>query len=386
MTRRRAIGVAIALAMVATSIRMAARPQEPPAGKVQILAPAEGEYVSGPTLLRARVEPPGSASTVVFSVDGRQICAVTRLPYECEWNAGSTIIEHQIRVVASLTGGGRAVQTVRTRGVEFAESVEVDVVQVTATVSDSRDHFVKGLPRSVFHVFEDGKPQTISHFSAEDSQVDLVVAVDISNSMTPAMPKLKAAVKEFLSAVPAQDQVTLLGFNNNIFTLTRRSTDPAERVTAVDRLAPWGATALYDVIIRGVELLGKETGRKSLIVFTDGEDEGSHAPIDEVERRLQASDVTLYMIGQGRGTSREPLKKIMQRLAQPTGGRALFTEKIDELKSAFAELLDELSHQYLLGYEPTNSRRDDTFRRIKVDVEGHYQVRARRGYRATAAK
>jgi Ca-activated chloride channel homolog len=386
MTHRPAIGTAIALVIVAMSIRMVARPQEPPAGKVQILAPAEGAYVSGPALIRAQVEPLGSASTVVFYVDGRQICAVTQLPYECDWNAGSRIIEHQIRVVASLTGGGRAVQTVRTRGVEFAESVEVDVVQVTSTVSDSRGHFVKGLPRSAFHVFEDGTRQTISHFAAEDSPLDLVVAVDISNSMTPAMPKLKVAVKEFLSAVPMQDRVTLLGFNDTIFTVTRRTTEPAERVKAVDRLAPWGATALYDVIIRGVELLGKETGRKSLIVFTDGEDEGSHAPIEEVERRLQASDVTLYMIGQGRGTSLELLKKIMQRLAQPTGGRALFTEKIDELKSAFAELLDELSHQYLIGYEPTNSRRDDTFRRIKVDVEGHYHVRARQGYRASPAK
>ena len=90
--------------------------------------------------------------------------------------------------------------------------------------------------------------------------LELIVAVDISGSMTPAMPKLKTAVKEFLGAVPAQDQVTLLGFNDNIFTLTRKTTDPAERVKAVDRLAPWGATALYDVILRGIEMLGRQTG------------------------------------------------------------------------------------------------------------------------------
>ena len=90
------------------------------------------------------------------------------------------------------------------------------------------------------------------------------------------MPKLKSAVKEFLAAVPPTNQVTLLGFNDNIFTLTRKTTDPAERVRAVDRLAPWGSTALYDVILRGVDMLGRQTGRKALIVFTDGEDQGSH--------------------------------------------------------------------------------------------------------------
>src|SRR4026208_1815861 len=139
------------------------------------------------------------------------------------------------------------------------------------------------------------------------------------------MPTVQRAVTAFPSVVAPEHQVTLLGFNDSIFTLTRKTTDRAERVKAVDRLAPWGSTALYDVILRGVEMLGRQTGRKALIVFTDGEDQGSHATIADVERRLQSSDVTLYMIGQGRGVTLDVLKKVMERLANPTGGRALFT-------------------------------------------------------------
>jgi len=251
---------------------------------------------------------------------------------------------------------------------------------------DSRGHYIRGLPRTAFHVAEDGQAQTISHFASEDVPLELVVAVDISGSMTPAMPKLKVAVKEFLAAVPRHDVVTLLGFNDNIFTVMRRTKDPGERVKAVDRLAPWGSTALYDVILRGIDMLGRQTGRKALVVFTDGEDQGSHAGIGDVERKLQSSDVTLYMIGQGRGVTTEALRKIMQRLSVPTGGRALYTDSIDELHDAFNELLDELSNQYLLGYPPTNSRRDDTWRKIKVEVDGYNQVRARQGYRAAPAK
>jgi VWFA-related protein len=128
-------------------------------------------------------------------------------------------------------------------------------------------------------------------------------------------------------------------------------------------------------------MLGRESGRKAVIVFTDGEDQGSHAVIEDVERRLQASDVTLYLIAQGRGTSMDSLKKIMRRLAEPTGGRALFTEKIEELDEAFTELLEELSNQYLLGYTPTNMTRDAALRHIKLEVDGHHTVRAREAYR-----
>ena len=296
---------------------------------------------------------------MTFFVDGRQVCALTRPPFECEWDAGPALGEHQVRAVAALTTGGRAVQTIRTKAVSVTEKVNVDVVQVTVTVSDGRGRFVRNLPRTAFRVLEDGKPQGITHFTSEDVPLEIVVAIDISGSMTPAMPKLKTAVKEFLKDVPNQDLVTLLGFNDSIFTLTRKAGDVAERSRAVDRLAPWGSTALYDVILRGVEMLGRQTGRKALIVFTDGEDQGSHATINDVERRLQSSDVTLYMIGQGRGVTLEALKKVMERLSNPTGGRALFTDSVDELHESFADLLDELSNQYLLGYEPSNTKHDE---------------------------
>ncbi len=356
------------------------------APQLTILSPGEDAYVTGPTLLRAGITSSEPVTGVTFFVDGRQICALTKPPFECDWNAGAAINTHQVRAVATITGGSRIVRTVRTKSVGYVERVDVDVVQATVTVSDGRGKFVRNIPQTAFHVFEDGRPQAITHFVSEDVALELVAAIDISGSMAPAMPKLKKAVKEFLGDVPARDQVTLLGFNDNIFTLTRKTTDPAERVKAVDRLAPWGSTALYDVLLRGVEMLGRQPGRKALVIFTDGEDQGSHATINDVERRLQSSDVTLYMIGQGRGVTMESLRKIMERLSVPTGGRALFTDSVDELHTAFADLLDELSNQYLLGYQSTNSKRDDAWRKIKVDVDGHHDVRARQGYRALAGK
>jgi len=378
---------AVLAAAAVAAVTGAVRAQAPADGpQLKILSPGDDAYVSGSTLLRARVDPPDAVVSLTFFVDGRQACALTRVPFECEWDAGATIAEHQVRAVAAMKGGARVVQTIRTKAVGYAERVDVDVVQVTVSVSDSRGRFVKGIPQDAFHVQEDGRPQAITHFASEDVPLELVAAIDISGSMAPAMPKVKTAVKEFLTEVPAQDRVTLLGFNDSIFTLTRKATDTTERMKAVDRLAPWGSTALYDVLLRGVDILGRQTGRKALVVFTDGEDQGSHATINDVERRMQSSDVTLYMIGQGRGVTMDSLKKVMERLSAPTGGRAIFTDSIDELHTAFADLLDELSNQYLLGYQSSNNRRDDAWRRIRVDVDGHHEVRARQGYRALAGK
>jgi len=355
---------------------------------VRILSPTADSYMSGSTMLRAQVEPADAAVVVSFFVDGRQVCTVARTPYECDWDAGRAIVEHRVRVVAASADGteARAVATISTKGLGFVETVDVDLVEVTVTVTDGGTKYVTGLPQNAFRVFEDGRSQTITHFASENVALDLVLAVDISGSMQDSMPKMKTAVKEFLTAVSSRDRVTLLGFNDTIFPLARKATDPGERVTAVDRLACWGNTALYDVIVTGINLLGRETGRKAMVVFTDGEDMGSHTSLSDVERRLEASGVTLYVIGQGRALKMDALKERMTRLAHSTGGRAVLTEKIDDLRGAFAELLDELSHQYLLGYTPTNTAHDGTLRQLKVEVDGRHRIRAREAYRAPSAR
>ncbi len=353
---------------------------------VAIASPGADDYLSGPTKLAASVDAAIAVQNVTFFVDGRQLCSIPQVPFECEWDAGSTVSAHLIRMVVTPVEGERIIRTLRTKGLGYADKVNVEAIQVTVTVTDDAGRYVANLPQGSFRVYEDGKPQPITYFASKDVPLELIVAVDISGSMTPAMTKLKKAVKDFLGAVPPRDQVTLLGFNDSVFALTRKNTDPGERVKAVDRLAPWGVTALYDVVIRAVDMLGRQTGRKALVVFTDGEDQGSHVSLNDVERRLQASDVTLYMIAQGRGVSQEYLKKTMQRLTVPTGGRTFTTDSVDQLHGAFEELLDELSNQYLLGYQPSNAARDDTWREIKVEVEGHPHVRARQGYRAAPYK
>ena len=268
------------------------------------------------------------------------------------------------------------------KGSSTSRAVSVDVVQVTAVVNDG-NRFVKGLPKDAFRIVEDGVPQTISHFSNEGSPLELVVAVDVSQSMAPHMPQLKNAVRQFPGALGPKDQVTLAAFNDHLFTLARRETVPAQRLRAVDRLAPWGGTALYDVIVRGVQLLSRQPGRRVLVVFSDGDDRTSHATIANVEAAMRSTDATLFMVALGRGSREAQLRSGIQRLITLSGGRGLFVERSDKLDEAFAEIVVELSNQYLIGYQSTNNKRDGTWREIAVDLPGSgHTVRARQGYRA----
>jgi Ca-activated chloride channel family protein len=353
---------------------------------VRIVSPGPDTYLSGPVLLKAIVEPPPrsrEATRVLFYADGRLVCTVAEpARAECPWDAGAEVKEHLVRVVVDLKNGGRVVSSTRTKGLEHAESVTVDVVQVTAVVNDG-NRFVKGLEGRAFRILEDGVPQTISHFSNEGSPLELVVAVDVSQSMAPHMPQLKNAVRKFLGALGPKDQVTLAAFNDDLFTLARRETEPAQRLRAVDRLAPWGSTALFDVIVRGVQLLSRQPGRRVLVVFSDGDDRTSHATIANVEAVMRSTDTTLFMVALGRGAREAQLRSGIQRLITLSGGRGLFVERSDKLEEAFADIVVELSNQYLIGYQSTNAKRDGTWREIAIDLPGSgHTVRARQGYRA----
>lgn len=381
--RVRAPLLALAVAMFAATWPSA----QGPGPSLRIASPTNDTYLSGPTRLVAMIDPPAAArdvTRVVFFADGRQVCTSSRQPFECEWEAGDRIAEHQIRAVATLRNGGRLVHTVRTRGLEYAETVDVDVVQVTAVVTDSDGRFVRGLTQGDFKVFEDNKPQRITNFAAENIPLELVVAVDVSSSMRDAISGVKAAAKQFLDSIEPRDQVTVLAFNENIFTFARRATDARARARAVDLMAAWGGTALYDVIIRSVAILGRQAGRRSIVLFSDGDDTSSHAPLATAIERTEGSDATIYAIGQGRAVDAPGLQKLMKQIATVSGGQAFFTDSPGRLEAIFKEILEDLRNQYVISYPAPETARDGAFHTIRLEVAGgKYRVRARQGYRLT---
>jgi Ca-activated chloride channel family protein len=378
--------LALGLSGLAT---LASGGQSSSAPSLAIVDPATGRYISGPQTLRVRVEPEGLAIVrLTFAADGEPVCTRHEAPWECDWDAGQDVAAHSIRAVAVLADGSRLVDSVRTEAAGFAPAVAVDVVQVPATVTDG-NRLVKGLAPKDFRIYENDRPQEISHFIGADAERELVVAVDMSGSMGPAMTTCREAVKRFFATIRPVDHVTLLAFNDAVFTVAKREALPEARLRAVDRLRAWGSTAFHDAILKGLDLLESHRGRRALVLFTDGEDMVSHATAGDVQARIEVSATPVYVIAQGKGMREQRLKQVLDRIAGVSGGRTFYTDRIEQLEGVFAEIGEDIASQYLLAYTPTESERDGSWRTIRVEVEGQkksYAVRARQGYRALAGR
>jgi Ca-activated chloride channel family protein len=361
----------------------AARSQAP---VLSIVYPTADVYLLGQTELAADVSPPSvTVADVTFFVDGQPVCKVTSRPFKCLWDAGNRTVTRTVRVAATLAGGTRLVETVRTKGLNLSQAVAVEAVLVSVHVTDDRGRFVEGLQQSNFKLLEDGVPQDITSFLAENAAGSLLLALDISGSMGPAVGELRNATSQFLGSLRPTDRVTLTGFSNSLFILSPATADAAARQAALEQLHPAGGTALYDSMIRGVELLKPQSNPRAMVVFTDGDDDASLATLDGVRSTLQSNDVVLYFIAQGRAERDDVLRTALTRLATETGGAAYFSSRMSSLQEHFANIVADLSHQYVVGYSPKRDLGDGAWRKIQVHVEDRDRkltVRARQGYLA----
>jgi VWFA-related protein len=353
------------------------------APQIRIMAPGADTIVSGPTRIEVTVDTgnPASIESVAFFVNGRLLCTVERLPFSCAWDPGGVVRGHHVRVVATLQGGGTVAANVRTKDIGHAERSLVEAVLVPVIVTDG-GQFVRGLKKQDFEVFEDEVPQTLASVVSEDAPLDLVLAIDISGSMESALGEVKLAVKQLLGKLRPGDAATLIGFNDGPFIVAEREKDPQTREAAVDLLASWGGTALYDATVRALDLVGRDWGRKGVVLFSDGDDRNSLTRRETAMAKVQASDAMLYTVGFGMGSTLPALRTSLEEYARSTGGRPFFPRKSEELDQVFDEIVGELANQYVLSYTSTNAAEDNRYRNIKVRVrKGKYDIRARRGYR-----
>jgi VWFA-related protein len=131
-----------------------------------------------------------------------------------------------------------------------------------------------------------------------------------------------------------------------------------------------------------VNVLGRQSGRRSILLFTDGDDQSSHAPIDAAIAKTEGSDATIYTIGHGRAVHSRDLQRLLDRLAEVSGGRSFVASDESKLDAVFAQILEDLRNQYLLAYPTPSDVRDGAWHKIEVEVPGkNVKVRARKGYR-----
>jgi len=288
---------------------------------------------------------------------------------------------------------------------------EVNVVNLFFNVKDKHGMLIPNLTKDDFQVFEDGKPQNIKYFSSESNQpLTLGIMIDTSASQTRVLDIEQEACTQFLKEVLRDKDLAFVinfdvdvdldqDFTNNIRDLSRALNKM--QINAGMGGGPPGlgggpvpttprGTLLYDAIYLGAdEKLKNEVGRKAMIIFTDGEDQGSRLRIQDAVEAAQKADTISYVIliadrgfYGGFGYSGD---SDMHKLAEATGGRVIEVgNKQDKLKAAFDQIQNELRSQYNIGYTPSNAKLDGTYRKIQIKTKGDYKVQARQGYYAIA--
>lgn len=258
---------------------------------------------------------------------------------------------------------------------QFASGV--NLVEVYATVLNDKGEPVPNLPAEAFVVKEDGVPQPVQVFSAGELPLALAIAVDRSFSVPAArLENVTAAVQQLLGELRLQDQTMLLAIWSEVEEVTPLSTDHRAAYDAVGALHRWGTTPLHDAIVAAIDRIQHASGRRALILISDGGDRYSDARAADVIAIARARDVLVYPIALGRTAS-----PMFAEVASVTGGHSFAVRDERTLPATLRTIVRELRTQYLLGYEPADRGVASGWRRISVDVlrEGLH-ARARDGY------
>ena len=275
----------------------------------------------------------------------------------------------------------------------------VNEVNVVFTVTDKHGHFVKDLKQEDFKVIDDNKPAAQITVFARQTNLPLRVGllIDASNSIRDRFRFEQDAAIEFLNQIvrPRFDKAFVLGFDTTA-EVTADFSDNAEQLAkGVRMLRPGGGTALYDAVYYAcrdklMKNQAKENipTRRAIILLTDGEDNQSRVTREEAIEMAQRAEVVIYTISTNVSGVKLKGDKVLERMADATGGRAFFPFKIEDVANAFSEIQDELRSQYLLAYKPADFVSDGKYRSIDIIAESHknLRVRVRKGYYAPRAQ
>ena len=290
-----------------------------------------------------------------------------------------------------------------------AIKVDVDVVSLYCSVHNKQNGLVSSLEKGDFDLAEDAKPQTIKYFSKEtDIPLTMGLLIDVSGSQANMIePERQAGAQFFSSVLRKKDVAFLISFGADSDLLQDITGTPRLLQQGLARLKPnfgysgptsgpvptmsrQAGTVLYDAVyLAAHDMLASESGRKAIILITDGEDEGSKLSMKEAIEAAQKADAIIYSIlyvdrrfygGFTVGYSGE---SVLKQMSEETGGRLFTVGGKNTLDAIFGQIQEEMRTQYLIGYTPTNSNKDGSFR--KIDLKTHekdFKVQVRKGYYA----
>jgi Ca-activated chloride channel family protein len=276
--------------------------------------------------------------------------------------------------------------------------IGTDLVLLDVTVVDQNNRPVMDLNREQFDVLEDKVPQKIEFFSREQAPVSLVFVIDASGSMRPKLDTVIKASVNLVKESKLGDEMAVIQFKDQPELLEEFTGDVNDVTDALQGIIASRQTAMLDALYLSADYASKEgkNRKKAVILVTDGLDNNSYYKFDEVVSHLRETDVQIYFIGFISDLSadhglfnrseKDKAENLLNKLAADTGGKAFYPRELADVHSIAQQISTDLRTQYSIGYYPTNSKRDGTFRAVKVGITGggnrRLVARTRTGYTA----
>lgn len=284
---------------------------------------------------------------------------------------------------------GAAQQDPRDDG-DYRFITRADEVNVIFTVTDKRGRFIRNLKAADFKILDDKRQvNQIRNFTSEtDLPLRVGLLIDTSASIRDRFKFEQDAAIEFLTTIvrPRQDKAFVIGFDS-VPEVVADLTDNSERLSAgVRSLRPGGGTALYDAIYGAARdrlrnLKERSPIRKVIIVLSDGEDNQSRVTREEAIEMAQRAEVIVYAISTNESGNESRGDKVLERIANATGGQAFFPIKLEDVRDHFQEISEALRSQYVVAYKPENFLADGRYRSIEIQpLNRKLRAHARSGY------
>jgi len=262
----------------------------------------------------------------------------------------------------------------------FSQTLKVDVnlINVFATVKDQQNNFVTNLNKEDFRVYEDDQPQDIRIFEKQNKvESSIGLLMDTSGSMVDIVPFMRRGIRDFTRSLAKTDEYFVVSFGTTVRLLHTSSQAQKHLDDTLTSLRAFGTSSLYDGLLYAIEKVDKsDRPRKALIVFTDGDDNASNVSYNRVVEEVQGSAVLLYFIAIGSPVLIDA--HTLGGLSDASGGRMFNIPKRDDTSSVMEQIRTELAQQYYLGYY---APKRPGLHRLRVEVPGRdVKIRAKTGY------
>ena len=294
------------------------------------------------------------------------------------------------------TGNSQLQPAIPANSIAETYKFSVNEVNLIFTVTDKHGKFIKNLTQNDIHVLDDHKPvDQIRVFRSEtDLPLRVGLLIDVSSSIRDRFKFEQEAAIEFLNQIvrPKNDLAFVLGFDTTAEVTQDFTNDTARLSNGVHMLRPGGGTAMYDAIyfacrdkLMKTSSPGTEL-RRAIILVSDGEDNQSRVSRDEAVEMAQRANVIVYSISTNTSGMILHGDKVLEYIAESTGGRVFFPFKIEDVANAFSEIQEELRSQYAMAYKPPDFHADGHYRSIEIEAQNNKKlhVRTRKGYYAPA--